>query len=89
MITIYEEGVSFGIGACATIYRNILTGKFCYVLFEIAFFEADPNDYPVLESDPDGTFDTAIDAIHDAEQKALERGIVFYDPERFNLRGEQ
>ena len=30
-----------------------------------------------------------MDAIHDAEDKALELGILFYNPETFNLRGEQ
>ena len=88
MNRIYET-VSLGIGASAIIYKNILTGKFSYTLFELPFFEADPSDYPVLETDDAGTFETAVDAIYDAEQRASECGIVFYDPEKFNLRGEQ
>ena len=87
MNRIYEE-VSLGIGASVIVYKNILTEKFFYTLFEIPYFGAGP-DYPVLETDADGTFETALDAIHDAEYHALERGILFYDPEIFNLRGEQ
>ena len=88
MNRIYEEA-SLGIGASVTIYKNVLTERFSYILFELPFFEADPNDYPVLETDSDGTFETSIDAIRDAEDRALERGILFYNPETFNLRGEQ
>ena len=87
MNRIYED-VSLGIGASVTVYKNILTEKFFYTLFEIPYFGAGP-DYPVLETDEDGTFETSIDALHDAEDRALELGIVFYNPETFNLRGEQ
>lgn len=88
MNRIYED-ISLGTGASVTIYKNILTKKFSYILYEIPYFMADPVDYPVLETDSDGTFDTAMDAIHDAADKALELSILFYNPETFNLRGER